>query len=161
MSPKASLPPVPGAELLAQFTQYREATKAVEQMVENNFPVKSISIVGSDVRTVETVKGKLGYGRVAISGAITGSWLGLFLGLVMGASSATTEALLVSNVGAGIVIGAGAGMLFNIIRFSLTKNRRNFISAQNVVASKYEIWVPKDLVATAKSALEAKPSKSS
>jgi hypothetical protein len=124
-------------------------------MIENNFPARSVSIVGTDLKTVESIKGKLGYGRVSLSGALTGSWLGMFFGLIFGASGAGTEAVLLTNVAAGVVIGAGIGMLINVIRFSLTKNRRGFISGQMVVAKKYEVVVPSEQLELAKKAVSA------
>lgn len=155
MSPRNTPSSLPEGEVLAQFTNYREAVKAVEQLVENGFPASLISIIGSDLKTVETLKGKLGYGRVALSGAVTGSWVGLFFGLVFGATSAT-EQVVVTNLTAGIVIGAGIGMLFNVIRFSLAKNKRSFISAQAVVAKKYEVVVPTGQLNEAKKAMKQK-----
>ena len=142
--------------MLAQFKNYREAVKAVEQLVENGFPPSLISIIGSDLKTVETLKGKLGYGRVALSGAVTGSWIGLFLGLVFGATS-SAEQVVVTNLTAGIVIGAGIGMFFNVIRFSLARNKRTFISGQAVVAKKYDVVVPVGQLNEAKKAMKLKP----
>ena len=154
MSPRNTPSSLPEGEVLAQYTNYREAVKAVEQLVENGFPASMISIIGSDLKTVETLKGKLGYGRVALSGAVTGSWIGLFFGLLFGATS-TTEQVVVTNLSAGIVIGAGVGMLLNVIRFSMTRNKRSFISAQAVVAKKYDVIVPTGQLADAKKAMKA------
>lgn len=153
MSPRNAVSAVPEGEVIGQFKNYRDAVKAVEQMIENGFPARLVSIIGSDLKTVETLKGKLGYGRVALSGAVTGSWVGLFFGLVFGVTS-TTEQVVVSNLSAGIVIGAGVGMLLNIIRFSLTKNKRTFISAQSVIAKSYNVIVPVDQLSDAKKALK-------
>lgn len=153
MSPKSIGPGLPSGEVLAGFTSYKDAQELVEKLVDGDFPAKSISIIGTDLKSVEIIRGKLGYGRVSISGAITGTWIGLFLGLILGGGAETTEAQLVSNIGAGIVIGAGVGMLFNILRFSMTKNKRNFISTQNMVAKKYEVVVPSELLETAKTTL--------
>jgi hypothetical protein len=150
-------PKLPEGKSLAQFTDYKAAVSFVENLIENDFPANAVSIVGTDLRTVEKVRGKLGYGRVALSGMFTGSWVGMFFGLLLGASSTVTEQDLLGNIGAGIVIGAGIGMLINVIRFSMTKNRRGFISAQAVVAKKYEVFVPTELLETAKSASAKKP----
>lgn len=153
MSPRNTPSSLPEGEVLAQYTNYREAVRAVEQLVENGFPASMISIIGSDLKTVETLKGKLGYGRVALSGAVTGSWVGLFFGLVFGATS-STEQVVVTNLTAGIVIGAGIGMLLNVIRFSMAKNKRSFISAQAVVAKKYDVVVPVGQLNEAKKAIK-------
>lgn len=154
MSQKNAPSALPEGEVVGQFKNYREAVKVVEQLVENGFPARLISIIGSDLKTVETLKGKLGYGRVALSGAVTGSWIGLFFGLIFGATS-TTEQVVITNLSAGIVIGAGVGMMLNVIRFSLTKNKRSFISAQAVVAKKYDVVVPTGQLTEAKKAIKA------
>jgi hypothetical protein len=140
---------------LASFTDYKQAVLYVEKLIENDFPAKLVSIIGTDLKTVENIKGKLGYGRVSFSGAITGSWLGMFFGLIFGFTGEGTEQLILNNVLAGIIIGAGLGMLINIVRFSVTKNRRSFISAQAVVAKKYEVFVPNEQVQSAKKAASA------
>jgi hypothetical protein len=157
MSPKQN-EGIPEGQSIATFTDYKQAVSYVEKMIENNFPARSVSIVGTDLKTVETIKGKLGYGRVSLSGALTGSWLGMFFGLIFGATGVGTEAVLLTNVAAGVVTGAGIGMLINVIRFSLTKNRRGFISGQTVVAKKYEVVVPSEQLELAKKAVSvAKP----
>lgn len=160
MSPKQSGASIPEGETLATFTDYKLAVKYVEGLIENDFPARQVSIIGTDLKTVESIRGKLGYGRVALSGALTGAWLGMFLGLIFGATGTGEEAVLLTNVAAGIVIGSGIGMLLNVIRFSMTKNRRGFISGQMVVAKKYEVVVPKEqLTAAKKAATAAKPEK--
>lgn len=152
MSPKNLGAGLPDGEALAQFKDYRDAVSFVERLIANDFPASLVSIVGTDLRTVEVVRGKLGYGRVALSGMLTGSWVGMFFGLIFGTTGEVTEQVLVSNLGSGIVIGAGLGMLVNVIRFALTKQKRSFISGQSVVAKKYEVVVPKDKVEAAKKA---------
>jgi hypothetical protein len=167
MSPKQNDQLAQDGSSLASFTDYKQAVSYVEKLIENDFPAKLVSIIGTDLKTVEIIKGKLGYGRVSISGAITGSWLGLFFGLIFGVTGTATEQLLLTNVLAGIIIGSGLGMLLNILRFSVTKNRRGFISGQSVIAKKYEVIVPNAQVKLAKkaasagSAKAAKPAKKS
>jgi hypothetical protein len=52
------------------------------------------------------------------------------------------------------LVGAGLGMLFQVIRFSLSKTKRGFASTSQFVASKYEVQVPSDLVSQANSAYQ-------
>jgi hypothetical protein len=154
MSPKQNDQLAKDGTSLASFTDYKQAVSYVEKLIENDFPAKFVSIIGTDLKTVELVKGKLGYGRVSMSGALTGSWLGMFFGLIFGLTG--TEQILLNNVLAGIIIGAGIGMLLNIVRFSVTKNRRGFISGQSVVANKYEVIVPNAQAQLAKKAASVK-----
>ena len=150
MSPKQN-GSLPEGQTLATFTDYKQAVSYVEKMIENNFPARFVSIVGTDLKTVESIKGKLGYGRVSLSGALTGSWLGMFFGLIFGATGVGEESVLLTNVTAGVVIGAGIGMLINVIRFS---------SGQMVVAKKYEVVVPTQELELAKKAVSAAKPKS-
>jgi hypothetical protein len=52
-----------------------------------------------------------------------------------------------------VFIGAGIGMLINILRFSLARNKHAFVSQSAVIASKYEVQVPSNLVEQAQKAI--------
>ena len=53
-------------------------------------------------------------------------------------------------------IAAGIGMIFNIVRFAMSRNKRSFVSSSMVMAKEYEVQVPSNLLAQAKEAA-AKP----
>ncbi len=145
---------MPQGEVIADFPKYEDAVAYVEKLVAGDFPAGLIAIVGSDLRSVERVRGKMSYARVALSGAVTGSWLGLLYGLFFGGSTDTTsvQSFATSGLGSAIFIGAGLGMLFQVIRFSVTKNKRGFISQSSFVASKYQVQVPGNMVGEANTA---------
>jgi hypothetical protein len=44
-------------------------------------------------------------------------------------------------------------MLFNILRFSVARNKRAFVSQSSVVAGKYEVQVPGNLTDQAEKAI--------
>ena len=44
-------------------------------------------------------------------------------------------------------------MLINIVRFSLARNKRAFVSQSSVIASKYEVQVPGNLAEQAEKAI--------
>lgn len=140
--------PVPQGQVVAEFSQYEQASAFVENLVKNNFPPNMILIVGSDLKSVERVRGKLSYARVALSGATTGAWMGLLVGVIFGGASTTSDAASVTamgSLGSSLVIGAGIGMLINVIRFSLARRKRGFISQSSMVAAKYQVQVPTGL----------------
>lgn len=148
---------VPNGEAVAQFVEYAAAVDCVDQLIRHGFPAPMVAIVGSDLRSVERVRGRLSYGRVALQGLITGSWLGLLISLFVPVptSTASTGATSVGlATGAAIVLGAGVGMLVNILRFALSRNRHEFSSATAVVAAKYEVIVPHPMVDQANKAIE-------
>jgi hypothetical protein len=143
---RAQTAAIPQGEVIAEFKTHAEAAELVTRLIDGKFPAGSIAVVGKDLRTVERVRGKLSNARVALGGATTGSWLGLIWGLIFGASAETTttqEAF--APVVSAIFIGAGIGMLINILRFAFAKNKPGFISQSTVVASKYQVQVPSQL----------------
>lgn len=137
----------PGAEIIAKFDTYEAAVEYVEKMLAGNFPVRQIAIVGRGVRTVERTRGRINYARIALTGLINGAILGLVW------HGFTTSDSTVTGYASTVVTFAGMGALANIIRFSLTRNKRTFSSQQQLVADTYEVQIPRDLKAAADDAL--------
>ena len=139
-------------EAVATFKEYLDAVNYVERLLTADFPPNSIAIVGNDLRSVERVRGKLSTARVAVGGASTGLMIGLIFGLLTTPAATTTDAFAVTAVGVlqPMIIGAGLGMLFNVVRFSMARNKRGFISASLIMAKEYEVQVPGNLVEHAK-----------
>jgi hypothetical protein len=144
---------MPKGQVIGKFTEYTEAVGFVETLINHGFPSGAIAIVGKDLRSVERVRGKMTYGRIAISGAMTGSWLGLIISLFVGSSATPNAAPATGSTFSYVLIGAGIGMLINLLRFSIARNRRGFISQSSVVAGKYEVQVPSDLADQAERAI--------
>lgn len=144
-------------EVLASFGEYPEAVALVEKLVEANFPFTAIAIVGKDLKTVERIRGRMNYGKVALSGATTGAFIGFVLTLFSPVpEGADATSIAISNVIQPVVIAAGIGMMFNIIRFAMSRNKRGFMSSSMVMAKEYEVQVPSNLLAQAKE-VAAKP----
>lgn len=144
---------MPKGQVIGKFTEYAEAVSFVEALINHGFPSGAIAIVGKDLRSVERVRGKMTYGRIAISGAMTGSWLGLIIGLFLSSSAPTDGNPTTGSMFSYVLIGAGIGMLINLMRFAIARNRRGFISQSSVVAGKYEVQVPSDLADQAERAI--------
>lgn len=143
-------------EVIAEFQQYEQAAEHVEKLIANSFPATAIAIVGKDLRSVERVRGKLTYSRVAMTGALTGSWLGLIVGFIFGASIPSVDATAAGGTGSlisAVIIGAGIGMLWTVIRYSMSKNKRGFLSQSQVIASLYQVQVPSTMVSAANEAI--------
>jgi hypothetical protein len=157
-SSRKSPPAIPNGEVLADFPQYAEAVAYVEKLVRNDFPAGLIAIVGSDLRSVERVRGKMSYARVAFGGAVTGAWIGLIYAFLFGPAIDTANIASDANgtLGSAIVIGAGVGMLFNVLRFSFSRSKREFVSQSSIVAAKYQVQVPANMLSQANEAA-AKP----
>src|SRR3954449_12818734 len=67
---------------LGVYDDYAAAQKAVDFLSDNEFPVENCLIVGTDLKQMERVTGRLTTGRVAAGGLLSGVWLGLFIGLI-------------------------------------------------------------------------------
>lgn len=144
---------VPSGEVLASFELYASAQGLVSTLIGAGVPATAVSIVGTDVTVVERVTGRMGHGRAALSSALSGSWLGILAGLVYVIFSPGD---FVTPVLAGLLIGAGAGMVVGMLLFSFSKGpKRNFRSFQQVLASKYDVVVSTSAYSEALTAMES------
>ncbi len=132
---------------LAVYEKYEEAQKAVDYLSDHQFPVQNVMIVGTDLKQIERVTGRLTRGRVAAGGAMSGAWLGAFVALVfMMFDTKATLASSIATVGFGVVFG----LVWALIGYSLTGGQRDFTSIQQVVATKYEVLVEHRFAAQAR-----------
>lgn len=150
------IPEIPKGDIVSTYDRYEDAKHAVDVLARASFPVQQISIVGNDVRSVERVTGRLTYGRVALMGALSGAYLGLFLGLLLFIFQPDNSAILGVFV-AAVAIGAGFGMLFGVLSYAMNRNRRDFSSVMQMVATRYDLIVEPDLLAEARRILTEQP----
>jgi len=54
---------------IAAFDNYGDAERVVDYLSDNGFPVNRVAIIGSDVRMVEQIVGRMNYGGAALRGA--------------------------------------------------------------------------------------------
>ena len=141
-TPPAMTPgrPATGAATVAvaTYSDYAAAQQAVDYLSDNRFPVERTSIVGTDLRLVENVLGRLTTGRAAAAGAASGAWFGLLLGLLFGifSDSSWLRVLIVA-----VVIGAVWGAIFGAIAHAATGGRRDFTSRSSLQAGQYAVMV--------------------
>jgi hypothetical protein len=149
-NPVPSTPTLPKGVGIASFETYLEAQRAVDQLSDRAFPVERTTIVGTDLRMVERITGRLTYPRVALAGAMSGAWFGLFVGLLFGLIS---EGDLFLMLLPALVIGAAFGMLFGIVSYALTGGKRDFTSSSQVVAGTYSLLCDPELAGQARQVL--------
>lgn len=136
---------IPRGQVIGSYDTYAEAQRAVDYLSDEQFPVQHVSIVGSDLKMVENVLGRLTRGRAALAGAASGAWFGLFVGVLLSlfADNANSFALIV----AALLYGAVFGAIFGFVGQALSKGKRDFTSRSKIVASAYEIrcvWAEAD-----------------
>ena len=147
---------IPKGEVLATFETYPQAQEAVERLAKADFPVAQVSIVGSDIKSVERVTGRLTYGKVALAGALGGAYIGLFFALLLFVFDPTRTNFFLIFL-AALLIGAGFGVLFSVLTYSFNRNRRDFTSVMQLVASSYSVIVDPELAARARQVLAEAP----
>lgn len=146
-----AFPTLPKGETVASFETYQEAQNAVDRLAKAEFPVRELAIVGTDLTTVERITGKLTWGRAAGAGALSGAWLGTFLGLLFFIFSPTGAGLGI--LGSAVLIGAGFGMIFGLVSYSVNRRRRDFTSVMQVLATRYAIIADPAHIARAREVL--------
>jgi phosphodiesterase/alkaline phosphatase D-like protein len=142
---------------VASYPDYATAQRAVDFLSDNRFPVHRVRIVGSDLRLVEQVHGRMTIGRAALAGAGTGAWFGLLIGILLGAFAvgAWWQVLLFAVV-AGVVWGAAYGA----IAHAMTRGQRDFTSTPTLQADHYTLIVDADMADQAREMLSRLPADS-
>ncbi len=132
-----NLPTPPTGWPVGSYATYEEAQRAVDHLADEDFPVRDVTIVGVDLMLVERIVGRLTWGRVLLSGAASGAWFGLFVGLLLGlfSSSGTGFGPILVGLASGIVFG----LVFAAVGYGASRGRRDFTSASQMVAGRYDV----------------------
>jgi hypothetical protein len=132
------LPTPPSGWPVGSYATYEEAQRAVDYMADQGFPVEDVTIVGVDLMLVERVVGRLTWVRVLLSGAASGAWFGLLVGLLLTMfSAAGTDPL--APILVGLISGVVFGTVFAAAAYGATGGRRDFASASQLVAHRYDV----------------------
>ncbi|MFN8075906.1 MAG: general stress protein [Kineosporiaceae bacterium] len=154
--PSRTRPPtmtLPTGQVIARYPTYALAQRAVDFLSDNKLPVQAVTIVGTDLRVVERVTGRLTYGRVAVQGALSGAWFGLLIGLLLNVASTAAGGVIPT----AMLFGAGFGLLFGVISYAATRGRRDFTSRSEIVAGEYQVLCADSLVRQASEMLARLP----
>ena len=139
---------------LGVFDRYADAQKAVGYLSDKEFPVENVLIVGTDLKQVERVTGRLTSGRVALGGLLSGIWMGLFIGLIFSLfGSGSALAVILSTV----AFGALFGVIWALVGYAATRGQRDFSSVSRIVATRYEVLVEHKLAARGRELLTELP----
>lgn len=110
-------------------------------------------IVGTDLKRIERITGRLTWNRVAMGGVLSGLWLGLFVGVILSLFSEEGFATIVSTM----LFGAVFGLVWALAGYAATRGRRDFSSVTQVVATRYEVLVEHKSAAQARELLAGLP----
>jgi hypothetical protein len=127
---------------VATYRDYAAAERAVDFLSDQGFPVEHVAIVGTGLRTVEQVAGRLTTGRAVLMGAGQGAMLGLLFGLLFGLffEGPAFWGVVLYGLVAGTLFGAAiAG-----IGQAAQGGRRDFASVRTMQAETYEVQVTQE-----------------
>jgi hypothetical protein len=141
--------------VVATYENYREAERAVDHLSDKGFPVERSAIVGTGLKTVEQIAGRLTTGRAALLGAGQGAMIGLLFGLLFGLFFDNVDFFGV--VLYGLLVGIIFGATFGAIGQAMQGGRRDFASIQTMQAERYELQVDHEVSAQAKQLLAELP----
>jgi len=139
---------------LGVYDEYAAAQKAVDFLSDHEFPVENCMIVGTELKQVERVTGRLTYNRVAVGGLLSGVWLGLFVGLVLSLFDNQNAFVTILSTA---LFGAVFGLVWALIGFAATRGQRDFSSVSRIVATRYEVLVEHKLAARGRELLTQLP----
>jgi hypothetical protein len=139
---------------LAVYDDYAAAQKAVDFLSDNRFPVENCMIVGTELKQVERITGRITTPKVALGGILSGLWLGIFVGIIFALfDSGSSLATVVTTA----LFGALFGMIWALVGYAATRGQRDFSSVRVVVATRYEVLVEHKLLAQAQELLTQLP----
>jgi hypothetical protein len=123
---------------LGVYERYEQAQRAVDHLSDHEFPVQNCLIVGTDLKQVERVTGRLTWAKVTLGGLLSGLWLGLFVGLIVSLfGTGDAWAAILSTM----LFGAVFGIAWAAAGYAATRGQRDFTSITQVVATRYEVLV--------------------
>ena len=145
-------------EVVASYTTYPEAQKAVDYLSDQRFDVKTISIVAEGIQFVEQITGRLNWGRALLNGLTSGALIGAFIGFIFGIFnffaplvSALTLALY------GLIFGAVLGAIVGLLGYAFSGGDRDFTSVSGMRASRYDVTADPAVAAEAREMLARMP----
>lgn len=128
---------LPRGELLGRYRSYEDAQKVVDHLTAaEDFDVKALTIVGNDLRSVEHIRTRLTYPRVALGGAAQGAMFGAFIGLLIFLFSPEAS---IYNLVFSVVLGMAIWMIIGVIGFAMRKGRREYASSSQLVATTFDV----------------------
>lgn len=138
-------------------TTYQDAEHAVDYLSDHEFPVEHVSIVGTGLRYVEQVSGRLTTGRAALIGVTYGALLGAVWGVLFGALFTVDNASFWGLIAFSILVGVVFGGLAGAISHYLSNGQRDFASSAQTSADHYEVQVDDGYATEAQRVLSTMP----
>ena len=126
---------------VSSATSYKDAEHAVDWLSDHAFPIERVTIVGTGLRYVENVSGRMTTGRAALLGTGGGALMGLAWGLLFALLFTFDSGSFWGLLAFSIVVGAAVGALVGAISQISTGGSHDFSSSADTRADHYEVQV--------------------
>jgi hypothetical protein len=126
---------------VSSATTYKDAEHAVDWLSDHEFPVERVTIVGTGLRYVENVSGRMTTGQAALTGTGGGAAFGLFWGLLVALLFTFDSGSFWGVLAVSILVGAALGALVGAISQLSTGGSHDFTSTADTRADHYEVQV--------------------
>jgi hypothetical protein len=140
---------------IATYPSYQEAERAVDVLSDQRFPVERIAIVGTGLRSVEQVVGRVTTARAALTGAGHGAVIGLFIAVLFGLFF--TGPGFLGLLAYTVIVSAIFGAILWSISHAAQGGRRDFASVGGTYADRYEVQADEEVADEARRLLDATP----
>ena len=81
---------LPDGTEVASYGSYEEALAALEVLASNDFEVEQVSVVGTDLYSVERIMGRVTWARAVSSAVMNGALWGAMIGIVLSINQGNT-----------------------------------------------------------------------
>ena len=128
--------PSPPSEVVASFASYNAARRAIDFLADRHFAPEQLALVAQELRLTR----RLGYGYVAVNGAVPGAVAGALVGFVLGTLVLLTPSLpVVVFTLAGLTVGTVGGTALALVRHVISRTQREQLSMSSLHAGRYDL----------------------
>jgi hypothetical protein len=140
-----SIAPMPASSrtrrTVTTVDSYEAAERAVDWLSDKNFPMQHVAIVGTGLRYVEQISGRVTTSSAALTAGGQGAMIGLFWGLLFGLFFTLDTGSFFGVLAFSVLVGLLFGALFGALAHYYTRGRRDFSSEAQTRADRYEVQV--------------------
>lgn len=122
---------------VAIYDEYADAAHAVDYLSDHQFPVETLAIVGTDLKSIEKVTGQMTWGKVLLAGFMQGGmWAAMFSIFMwfMQPQLGLLTILAMAFIGFGLV-----GMAIAAMQYKMRGSDRDYTSTTAIIATHYEV----------------------
>jgi hypothetical protein len=128
-----------GTVPVATFAALGDVQDALASLADAGLPIERATVVGSDLRLVEKVAGRMTSLRAAGYGTVAGAWLGALIAAFAAIFTGTSFGAVLSMLFGGIMLGGLFGAVFGLVAYRFAGPRDGITANVSLVASRYEL----------------------